>query len=157
MRAVISLGVWLLLGTAALGQSAEETVSFLLNGTEDGRKIEHFSYRRVTENPLTYILTVKGVDLVKFTVSQINACEYVSEFAGIKDRSKYFKTQVNFSAVKDIRPAETWLLEFADRCAVQEIDGSCKNNLISEYGVEYHRASAALAYFRANFCKGNAY
>ncbi|MDQ1185378.1 hypothetical protein [Agrobacterium larrymoorei] len=148
----------------AFSQTAEETVSFILYGLEDGRKIVQggtvvATVEQTSSSPATYLVSPSGqLELDQATVRKLENCQF--EVIVHSSPAKERKAIYDFSKVGDITfTLGNGLLSFAGKCAIKGSDGSCNSTALisAEMTAPENRVRKAIKFLKANYCAGSAY
>ncbi|MGZ2403326.1 hypothetical protein [Rhizobium ruizarguesonis] len=157
----------LLSSSSAFAQSAEETVAFILNGVEDGRKLVSrgadisviATVKQNASSPAFFTVSPPGkIDLVSIKVTQGSACKFLVEREN-KD-GKRRSDVYDFGKVVDVKyTAGIGLLNFADSCPIKGSDGSCNTTTLiaPDMGTPPQRVRNAITYLKANYCAGSGF
>lgn len=148
----------------AFSQTAEETVSFILYGLEDGRKIVQggavvATVEQTSSSPATYLVSPSGqLELDQATVRKLDNCQF--EVSVQSSSAKERKAIYDFSKVGDVTfTLGNGLLSFAGKCAIKGSDGSCNSTALisAETTAPENRVRKAVKFLKANYCAGSAY
>ena len=164
-RIVLGLSVVALVNhtTSAFAQTAEETVSFIVQGLEDGKVIQkdNVSVASVSEtakSPANYLISPPGtLDFDQLTVTQIERCKFqVVKRKGDKIRYSTY----DFNNLTDVSFTLGYgLLNFSGQCPIKDDDGSCNaTDLISnKVPTPPRRIIKAISFMKSTYCGGSAF
>jgi hypothetical protein len=140
--------------TGASAQTAEETVMFLLNGTEDGDTAGGAKVRKVDKN--TWTFAFENGNTVRARVVQVSPCRYeISSSAKSEENFVYDFSGLRDVEIQDIGPGLGVKFLGATR-----VNGSSTQPLDGQVFLAYtqvERLKRAVSYFRSTFCKGRAF
>lgn len=149
--------------TSAFAQTAEETVSFILYGVEDGTKVVRgdavvATVAETAKSPATYVISPAGkLDFDSVSVKEVEKCKFeVIRTIQSKQRTSIY----DFNKLSDVTFTLGYgLLNFAGKCAIKDDDGSCNpTTLISDQiKVPPQRIMKAIDFMKATYCVGSAF